>query len=269
MPPSIASLTNRLVALDAGTRRNVMYAAVVATLHLAALVIMWRTEYDVIPPTIFLVTWGFLNFFWLFLLRRPALSAGLSLTMVVIVVLLSRLKHEMIWMTMTFIDFMIIDPDTIAFLLQMFPDLPRRVALAALLVVPLMGLIWWLDPFRLRRRYALVGAVTCLGGLIGISVAFPPEHWEMFIGHSYVSKFARSGVEAIAELTEHGFLESDAVAADRLKSTIGDSCQPSGTTKQPHIILVHDESSFDIRVAPGIKIPAGYGNHFKSFDGKE
>ena len=32
--------------------------------------------------------------------------------------------------------------------------------------------------------------------------------------------------------------------------------------------MVHDESSFDIRVAPGIKVPPGYGSHFLSFDGK-
>ena len=31
---------------------------------------------------------------------------------------------------------------------------------------------------------------------------------------------------------------------------------------------MHDESSFDIRALPGIKTPAGYGAHFKSFDGK-
>ena len=28
-------------------------------------------------------------------------------------------------------------------------------------------------------------------------------------------------------------------------------------------------SSFDIRQAEGVKVPAGYGSHFKSFDGKE
>ena len=44
-------------------------------------------------------------------------------------------------------------------------------------------------------------------------------------------------------------------------------CRPAG--KPPHIILIHDELSFDIRMAPGIKVPSGYGPHFKSFDGKE
>jgi hypothetical protein len=33
--------------------------------------------------------------------------------------------------------------------------------------------------------------------------------------------------------------------------------------------MVHDESSFDIRAAQGIKVPPGYGSHFKSFDGKQ
>ena len=33
--------------------------------------------------------------------------------------------------------------------------------------------------------------------------------------------------------------------------------------------MIHDESSFDIRAAGGVKVPPGYGSHFKSFDGKE
>ena len=33
--------------------------------------------------------------------------------------------------------------------------------------------------------------------------------------------------------------------------------------------MIHDEFSFDIRQADGVKVPAGYGSHFKSFDGKE
>jgi phosphoglycerol transferase MdoB-like AlkP superfamily enzyme len=61
-------------------------------------------------------------------------------------------------------------------------------------------------------------------------------------------------------------MESDAVAAERLKVPLVDSCHPAG--RRPNIIMIHDESSFDIRQAPGIRVPAGYGSHFKSFDGK-
>src|SRR6476646_1054637 len=61
-------------------------------------------------------------------------------------------------------------------------------------------------------------------------------------------------------------MESDAVAAERLKVPPFDSCRPKGL--RPNIIMVHDESSFDIRQADGVKVPAGYGSHFKSYDGR-
>jgi hypothetical protein len=64
----------------------------------------------------------------------------------------------------------------------------------------------------------------------------------------------------------HGLLESDAVAASGPALGHDGTCEPPA--KLPHVILIHDESSFDIRVAPGIKVPEGYGPHFRSFDGK-
>jgi hypothetical protein len=51
---------------------------------------------------VFLLVWGMLNFFWLSLLRRPAASAALSLVMIVVLVLLSRLKYDIILMTANF-----------------------------------------------------------------------------------------------------------------------------------------------------------------------
>ena len=94
----------------------------------------------------------------------------------------------------------------------------------------------------------------------------PTELYGEFFPHDYVSKFARSGVEAIYELATHGLLESDATVTGQLKSTPVAACSPGG--KLPHIILLHDESSFDITAAPGIKVPAGLQDHFRSFDGK-
>ena len=44
------------------------------------------------------------------------------------------------------------------------------------------------------------------------------------------------------------------------------TCEPQ--RKLPHIIMVLDESSFDISKAVGAKVPEGYADHFKSFDGK-
>src|SRR5260370_36819708 len=61
-------------------------------------------------------------------------------------------------------------------------------------------------------------------------------------------------------------MESDAAAAERLKVPLLDSCHPAG--RRPNIIMIHDESSFDIRQATGVKVPSGYGSHFNSYDGK-
>jgi hypothetical protein len=41
------------------------------------------------------------------LLRRPALSGALSLTLVVVLILLSRLKHDIVQMTANFVDLMV------------------------------------------------------------------------------------------------------------------------------------------------------------------
>src|SRR5439155_10078658 len=86
----------------------------VAAPHLAALVLMYETETDFGARLSFALAWGILNFFRIPLLRRPALSGALSLTMVVVLVLLSRLKHDVVQMTVNFIDLMMIDRDTVA-----------------------------------------------------------------------------------------------------------------------------------------------------------
>ena len=101
--------------------------------------------------------------------------------------------------------------------------------------------------------------------LIVLSLSFPTELHEDFVGQDYVSKFARTGVEAIHEFASHGYLDSDANVAESLNTTSA-ACHPS--RRLPHIILLHDESSFDITAAPGIKVPAGYHDHFRSMDGR-
>jgi len=265
MPPSIASLTSRWAAPDAaalGTLRTLLLAA----LHLAALGLMLWSEVAVVPKVVFFFTWGLLNFFWLAVLRRPAVAAALSLVMIVVLILLSRLKYEIIRMTANFLDAMIINSDTVGFLLAIKPDLEGRVLLALALVLPALTLLWLVDPFRVRLRVAVAGFAACAVALVGMALAFPQEEWDAFAGENYVSKFSRSGVAAMSELVTHGYMEADATITDRLRTLPGSVCAPGG--KPPHIILVHDESSFDIRVLPGVKVPADYGGHFRSFDGK-
>src|SRR6202158_2117865 len=128
----------------------------VAAPHLAALAVMLHTQTGFGSRVGFLLAWGILNFFWIALLRRPALSGALSLTLVVVLVLLSRLKHDIVQMTANFVDLMVIDRDTAAFLFTIFPNLRWSVISAGLLTLPLMYALWWLDPFRIRRVAAFV-----------------------------------------------------------------------------------------------------------------
>src|SRR3954471_13663213 len=238
----------------------------VAAPHMAALAIMLETEADFGGRMGFVLAWGILNFFFITLLRRPALSGALSLTLVVLLVLLSRLKHDVVQMTANFVDLMVIDRDTASYLFTIFPNLRWSVVGAAILILPLMYALWWLDPFRIRRLPAAAGLLASLAALSGQALTGPDDAWSCYYDDGYLSKFARSGVTAVSDFATYGFMESDAVAAERLKEPLLDSCHPAG--RRPHIIMIHDESSFDIRQAQGVKVPPGYGGHFNSFDGK-
>jgi hypothetical protein len=235
--------------------------------HLAALAIMLQTETDLGSRVGFLLAWGILNSFWITLLRRPALSGALSLTLVIVLILLSRLKHDIVQMTVNFVDVMMIDSDTAAFLFTIFPNLRWSVIGAGFVVVPLVYALWRVDPFRIRRLPALACKLACLAALVGYSITWPDEAWRGYYDDGYLSKFARSGVTAVSDFVNYGFMESDVVVTERLKVPLLESCHPAG--RRPHIIMIHDESSFDIRQAQQIKLPAGYGAHFKSLDGKE
>ena len=99
-------------AASAGASLGIFRLLAVAAPQVAALVLMLQTETDFGSRLCFLLSWGILNFLWIALLRRPALSGALSLTLVVVLVLLSRLKHDVVQMTANFVDLMVIDRDT-------------------------------------------------------------------------------------------------------------------------------------------------------------
>ena len=171
-------------------------------------------------------------------------------------------------MTANFVDLMIVDTDTVSFLFTIFPALSWIVTLSvrragaacrdrlAARSVP-----------RPPPERVTLAALACVAGLTAVEMHLPMQPFEAYYGDNEVSSFARSGVDAISELLTHGLMESDAYAADHLQPV--DATRVLPAEKPPHIILIHDESSFDIRMAPGIKVPDGYGAHFKSFDGKE
>jgi len=248
-----------------GSRRVALGA--IAALHFAALGVIGLTEYSFIPPLLSFLAWASLNFVFLALLRRPGVSAALSLGLVGLVVVLSQLKFSILWMVINFFDVLIIDSDTVAFLLSIFPDLRIIVAVAVLIAAPLLIIMWRIDPFRVPRAISLLGATVGVISITGLSLAFPEEPWEQFQGVNHISTFVRSGVTTAYELSTKGWIDVDSTTSDQLRAAAHESCHPA--VKPPNIIMVLDEASFDASAVPGIKLPPGYGGHFKSWDGKK
>jgi Sulfatase len=265
MPPALAYLSRTWSAARLGDRHRLTLGAL-GLLHLAALGLLFWTETDFVGRVTFLLAWGLLNFILLLPLRRPTVSASISLILIVILILLSRFKQEVLIMTANFIDVMLIDRSTTSFLLTIFPSLRWAVALAAAIVVPLLAVFWWLDSLRVRWWVSASGTIVCLAALTTLSLAVPMDRETAFLPINFVSQFARSGALAMVDLASRGLLESDSFVADRLPPAGLSTCPAAH--KLPHIILVLDESSFDISAVPGVKVPPGYQRHFQSFDGK-
>jgi hypothetical protein len=137
--------------------------------------------------------------------------------------------------------------------------------------------IWRFDPFRADRRLSLAILVATTVLMAAMSVAAPERPWEPFQGVNHISNLARSGVVSVSRLASTGWIEADppaggplplapgAYAAGRPALPPGEQCD--ATARRPHIIMLLDESSFDVTAAPGVKVPQGYADYFKSIDG--
>ncbi|MDO9562229.1 MAG: sulfatase-like hydrolase/transferase [Bradyrhizobium sp.] len=246
----------------------------VAALHLAALAVLLSWEYGPFAITLSVLAWIFINCLFLLVLPRPGVSAALALALVVLLIVMSRFKFDILQLSLTFLDFLIVDRDTFSFLLSVFPRLRTQLIVALVLAIPLLGLIWRADPFRIGRRLALAVLAATTLFMSVLSVAVPEQPWEPFQGVNHISNLARSGVVAVSRLTSTGWIEADAAAggltprahaAGRPALPPGEDCDTS--VKRPHIIMLLDESSFDVTAAPGVKVPEGYTDFFKSVDG--
>ena len=263
MPPAVIHPKDHPATAD---RRRLAAVALLVALQLAAAGLLIWSEADLAARVAFVLTWGLLNFFWLVLLRRPLTAAVVSLGLIVILILLSQFKHAVLMMTATFVDVMIIDLATFSFLLAIIPGLAWKVGLALMLAIPVLLAAWRADPFRVPRGRALLGCLGCLGALTVLSFAFPLDREDEFYPHQYVSKFVRSASVATVDLIAHGVLEADAAGAGRLFLGRGGACDAG--RKRPHIVMVFDESSFDVTMLPNVQVPADYRARFRSSDAK-
>jgi phosphoglycerol transferase MdoB-like AlkP superfamily enzyme len=246
-------------------------------LHLAALTVLLFTEYGPFAITLSLLAWVFVNCLFLLVLPRPGVSAALALSLVALLIALSRFKFDILQLSLTFLDFLIIDRDTFSFLLSIFPRLRTQLVVAGVLAVPVLWVIWRFDPFRADRRLSLAILVATTVLMAAMSVAAPERPWEPFQGVNHISNLARSGVVSVSRLASTGWIEADppaggplplapgAYAAGRPALPPGEQCDT--TARRPHIIMLLDESSFDVTAAPGVKVPPGYSDYFKSIDG--
>jgi hypothetical protein len=210
------------------------WTAIVATvlIHVAALLSIFQTEYGLLATALALLTWVFLNFFWLAVLRRPAASAALSLMIIALLMALSQFKFNILEMAISFFDFLIVDADTARFLLMIFPELRNTIIAAAAVGLPLIIVLWRIDPFRIRCGIATMAGTASLAGMMAFAGAVPEQPWEPFQGVNHISNFVRSGVLSVSELVTHGWLEADAAVPDRLESSLAGIC--SDQTAEHH-----------------------------------
>ncbi len=242
-------------------------AILAAGFHIFALIRIWQTEYGPFGLGVCLLTWILLNCLFLLMTRRAALAAALSLGTIEFLILVSQFKFNITWMTATFLDVMLIDSNSLAFLMSVTPGLRLVSALIALGCVGLAILLWTIDRTRIPRAAVAIVAAGCLAAIGVLSNRIAEEPHEPFQGVNHVSNFVRSMVVSLSELSDGGWFELDRAVASRLKPLpADDECKPA--VRPPHIIMVLDESSFDIRSAPGVTVPEDYGRHFVSLDGK-
>jgi hypothetical protein len=243
-------------------------ATLVAVVYAVAGAVLILTEYGPFAIVLSFLTLALLIFTGIAIFGRPGIAAALPLALIATLIALSQFKYGILQLTLTFLDFLIIDSDTVSFMNSVFPSLRGQVALAALLSIPVLCLIWRLDPFRIRRLTALAGAVASLAAIAALSVAVPEQPWEPFQGVNHISNLARSGVASASQLASGGWLEAAAKSPGETPMPAA-SAGCAASARRPHIIMLLDESSFDIRSAPGIKVPAGYSDLFKSIDGQQ
>lgn len=235
--------------------------------HAGAALVLWENEVSALDWAAFLLFWAFLNFVWIFLLRRPAPAAVMSLAMIWVLVMLSQFKFAAFSMTVSATDVLMIDPDTVQYLWTMFPDLGTQLAIIGGITLVLLLVFFIVDPFRVRARTSLAGLLVCAAALTGLAFAVPLDREEEHRDENFVSKFARSTVVTLVELGAHGLFEADARADIPLNAEVDGRCPEPA--QLPHIIMILDESGFDATMMPGTKVHSNYQAQFRSFDGKQ
>src|SRR5690348_2932751 len=146
-----SNLSSSSVAATTGFRAGPIALWLVLSLHGLAVLLMASTEASLLGMLVFLLVWIMLNSLWLTVLRRPSVAALLSLEFLAALSLLSRFKYDKLWMTIDFVDVLIVDQDTSAFLLATFPALRWWILLSGVVTAVTVIAAWRLDHWRVSR----------------------------------------------------------------------------------------------------------------------
>jgi len=95
-------------------------AGLIIAVHLAGLTVLLTTEYGPFCDHTVRAGVGLCELFPDGRAARPGVCAALSLALIVILIALSHFKFGILQLTLTFLDFLIIDRDTFSFLLSVF-----------------------------------------------------------------------------------------------------------------------------------------------------
>ena len=115
-----------------------------------------------------------------------------------------------------------------------YPSLTQIVAVVALVAALLLVGFWWLDTLRLPRRISLAGCATCIAGLGALGTWQPLEPSEAFYGGNFLSSFARSGVDAVANWRPTATWSPTPTVSDRLKAMDEETCKPAQQAAAHH-----------------------------------
>ena len=246
MPPAIASLTTRL--FDAAGAGRAARVGVPVALHLAALAVMLATESDARRANAaFVLTWGLLNFCWLAAAAPPGARGGAVARdvrradpAVAVQVRRSADDGELRRRDDHRHGHRRVPVDDV-------PE-PRRHGRSRSCArgVPLGA------DLAVRSASASGGArrspapASASAGLTALSLRVPIDLDEEFLRRELrveVRALRRRPRSAIC--ITRGFLESDAAVSERLAASPATTLRPA--RKPPHIVMVHDELSFDMR----------------------
>ena len=172
----------------------------------------------------------------LLLLPRPGIAAALSLMLTVVLIAFSRFKFDILQLSITFLDFLIIDRDTFSFLLSVFPQAEAAAAVRrGSPPCPCCGCLAHRSVPDQPQALARAAGGLPPSSISAMAIAVPEQPWEPFQGVNHISNLARSGVVAVSRLSSTGWIEADPPSQPRCRWRAARLLRPAPACRRPAI----------------------------------